>query len=158
MADQSPFSAGIIHHVALRVADVEAAKKWLTNTLGFRVEREFRIADNDFFFLSPGGVEAPVIELVGGPVENERQLPENIQDMMKLAGWHHICLQVPSVEQCISDLRNRGVKILIEGMDGLPGLGVEKVAFIADPWGNIYELLQLTDGGKADGSPTGWIS
>jgi lactoylglutathione lyase/glyoxylase I family protein len=146
MADQSPFATSIIHHIALRVADVEAGKKWLTSMLGFRVEREFQIAGNDFVFLSPGGARAPVIELVGGPVENERQLPENIPDMMKLAGWHHVCLQVRNVERCISDLRRRGVKILIDAIDGPPSLGVEKVAFIADPWGNIYELLQVTDG------------
>ena len=143
MADQSPFSTGIIHHIALRVEDVEAATKWLTTMLGFRVQREFQVADRDFVFLSPGGAETPVIELVGGPVD-ERQLPENIPDMMKLAGWHHLCLQVRNVEQCVSDLRRRGVKIIIDGMDGPPGLGVEKVAFIADPWGNICELLQPT--------------
>ncbi|MEH2509107.1 hypothetical protein V1291_000461 [Nitrobacteraceae bacterium AZCC 1564] len=88
------FSTSVIHHFALRVEDVEAGKKWLTTTLGLRVEREFQIAGNDFVFLSPGGAKAPVIELIGGPVESERQLPENIPDMMKLAGWHHICLQV----------------------------------------------------------------
>jgi catechol 2,3-dioxygenase-like lactoylglutathione lyase family enzyme len=142
MADQSPFSTGIIHHIALRVGDVEAGKKWLTTMLGFRVQREFQVADRDFAFLSPDGAEAPVIELVGGPVD-EHQIPENIPDMMKLAGWHHLCLQVRNVEQCISDLRRRGVKILIDVTDATPGIGVEKVAFVADPWGNIYELLQL---------------
>ena len=114
-------------------------------TLGFRVEREFQIAGKDFAFLSPGGAKVPVIELVGGPVENERQLPENIPDLMKLPGWHHICLQVRNVEECISDLRPCGVRILVDGVDGGPGSGVEKVAFIADPWGNVYELLQLAD-------------
>jgi len=143
MADQSPFSTGIIHHYALRVGDVEASKKWLTTMLGFQVRREFQIGDRDFAFLSPDGAEAPVIELVGGPVD-ERQLPEDIPDMMKLAGWHHLCLQVRNVEQCVSELRRRGVKIIIEAMDGPPEIGVQKVAFIADPWGNIYELLQPT--------------
>jgi len=145
MADQSPFSTSIIHHIALRVDDVEAGKTWLTTMLGFRVEREFQIAGNDFVFLSPAGAKAPVIELVGGPVENRRPLPENIPDIMKLAGWHHICLQVRNVEECTSDLRHRGVKILIDVFDGPPGLGIEKVAFIADPWGNVYELLQLAN-------------
>jgi 2-alkyl-3-oxoalkanoate reductase len=40
MADQSPFSTSIIHHLGLRVEDAEAGKRWLTTTLGFRVERE----------------------------------------------------------------------------------------------------------------------
>jgi hypothetical protein len=32
---------------------------------------------------------------------------------------------------------------LIDVMAGAPGIGVEKGAFIADPWGNIFELLQF---------------
>jgi catechol 2,3-dioxygenase-like lactoylglutathione lyase family enzyme len=146
MADQSPFSTGIIHHFALRVADVEAGKKWLTTMLGFRVEREIQYADKDFVFLLPGGAKAPIIELIGGPMEDRRQLPENVADMLNLAGWHHICLQVGNVERCISDLRRRGVQVLMDTTDGLPEISVEKFAFIADPWGNIYELLQLADG------------
>jgi hypothetical protein len=43
----------------------------------------------------------------------------------------------------MSELRRRDVKILIEVMAGAPGSGVEKGAFIADLWGNIFELLEL---------------
>jgi catechol 2,3-dioxygenase-like lactoylglutathione lyase family enzyme len=71
-------------------------------------------------------------------LENERQLPENIPDMLKLAGWQHICLQVRDVRECVSDLRRRGVRVLIDVIDGAPG-----IAFIADPWGNVYELIEL---------------
>jgi catechol 2,3-dioxygenase-like lactoylglutathione lyase family enzyme len=138
MADQSPFSTGIIHHPGLRVEDAEAGKRWLTTMLGFRVEREFQFAGHDFVWLSAGGAKSPVIELIGGPLENERQLPENIPDMLKLAGWQHICLQVRDVKECVSDLRRRGVKVLIDVVDGAPG-----IAFIADPWGNVYELLEF---------------
>ena len=127
MADQSPFSTSVIHHFALRVEDVEAGKKWLTTMLGFRVEREFQVAGHDFVCLSPGGAKAPVIELIGGPLESKRQPPENFPDMMKLAGWHHIGLQVDNVEQCVSDLRRRGVKILIDTIDAAPGIGVKKL-------------------------------
>jgi 4-hydroxyphenylpyruvate dioxygenase-like putative hemolysin len=79
--------------------------------LGFRVEREFQFAGHDFVWLSASG--SPVIELIGGPLEDERQLPENIPDMLKLAGWNHICLQVGNVEECIADLRRRGVRVLV---------------------------------------------
>jgi catechol 2,3-dioxygenase-like lactoylglutathione lyase family enzyme len=138
MADQSPFSTSIIHHPGLRVEDAEAGKRWLTTMLGFRVEREFHFAGHDFVWLSAGGAKSPVIELIGSPLENERQLPENIPDMLQLAGWQHICLQVRDVEECVSDLRRRGVRVLIDVIDGAPG-----IAFIADPWGNVYELIEL---------------
>ena len=43
----------------------------------------------------------------------------------------------------MSEIRRRDVKILIDVMAGAPGSGVEKGAFIADPWDNIVELLEL---------------
>jgi catechol 2,3-dioxygenase-like lactoylglutathione lyase family enzyme len=140
MADQSPFSTSIIHHLGLRVEDAEAVKRWLTTMLGFSVERGFQFAGHDFVFLSAGGAKSPVIELIGGPLQNERQTPENISDILKLEGWNHICLQVRNVEECLADLRRRGVKILIDVMVGASGF---KIAFIADPWGHLYELLEL---------------
>jgi catechol 2,3-dioxygenase-like lactoylglutathione lyase family enzyme len=152
MADRALGSANLIHHIALRVADVEAGKTWLTTMLGFRVERELQIMGLDFAWLSPGGAKTPVIELVGGPVESERQLPENILDILKLSGWHHLCLQVPNVEDYVSELRRREVKILIDVTAGAPGSGAKRIAFIADPWGNIYELFEPADDGDLKAS------
>ena len=51
-----------------------------------------------------------------------------------------LCLQVRNVEECVADLRRRGAKVLIDVMVGASGF---KIAFIADPWGNLYELLEL---------------
>ena len=137
---ESPFSTSVIHHTGLRVADAEAATRWLTTMLGFHVEREFQVAGHDFVWLSAGDAKSPVIELIGGPMENERQLPENFSDLVKLSGWQHICLQVCDIEACVSDLRRREVKILIDVTGA-----VLRVAFIADPWGNVYELLKSAD-------------
>jgi hypothetical protein len=41
----------------------------------------------------------------------------------------------------VSDQRRRGVRVLIDVVDAAPG-----IAFIAAPWGNVYELLELADG------------
>ena len=142
--NQSPLSTSQIHHVALRIADADEGKTWLTTMLGFRVDREFQFAGLHFIFLSPMGAKTPIIELVGGrPVEAEGQLPEDALDILKQGGFHHICLQVPDVDAVMSELRHRGVRIVFDVMAGAPGSGVEKAAFIADPWGNIYEFLQL---------------
>jgi catechol 2,3-dioxygenase-like lactoylglutathione lyase family enzyme len=138
---RSSFSTSVVHHIALRVEDVEAAKNWLTSVLGFRLQGERLLGGNKVAFLIPGGAEAPVIDLIGGPVDL-RPLPDSIPDIFKLSGWHHLCLQVPNLEECMSDLRSRGVRILVDVMKGAPEIGVEKIAFIADPWGNVYELLQ----------------
>lgn len=140
MVNQSPFSTSVIHHTGLRVSDAEAAKKWLTSMLGFRVEHEFQVAGHDFIWLSAGEAKSPVIELIGGSLENERQLPENFSDLVKIPGWQHVCLQVQEIEACVSNLRRRGVKIVIDVTGE-----VIRVAFIADPWGNVYELLEYAE-------------
>jgi hypothetical protein len=60
-----------------------------------------------------------------------------VQDLMKLPGLHHLCLQVEDIDTCMSDLKRRGVRILIDTMPATPGTGTgtEKIAFIADPKG-----------------------
>jgi catechol 2,3-dioxygenase-like lactoylglutathione lyase family enzyme len=137
MTDQSPFSTSIIHHPGLRIEDAEAGKRWLTTMLGFRVEHEFEFAGHDFVWLSAGGSKFPVVELIGGPLENERQPVENIAELLKIWGWQHVCLQVHDLEACMRHLRARGVTVLIDVIEGAPG-----IAFIVDPWGNVYELLE----------------
>ena len=84
-----------------------------------------------------------MLELIGGGVQASRPLHENALESLKQPGFHHICLQVTDVEQVMPELQRRDVKILIDVIAGAPGSGVEKGAFIADPWDNIFELLEL---------------
>jgi glyoxylase I family protein len=145
MMDPAPFSTSTIHHIGLRVPDVRAAAYWLATMLGFRVTREFQVMGRDIVFLAADGARTPVIELIGGPVEAERRLPDDVMDTLKSSGFHHLCLEVAKLDECLADLRRHDVKILVDDIPGAPGSGVEKIAFIADPWGNIYELLQYAD-------------
>jgi catechol 2,3-dioxygenase-like lactoylglutathione lyase family enzyme len=138
-----------IHHIALRVADAAASKAWFVTMLDFRVDREFSFSGKDFVWLCPSGSKTPVIELIGGGALASCPSYENPLDSLQQPGFHHICLQFKDVEQVLSELRRRGVKILIDVMAGAPGSGVEKGAFIADPWGNIFELLQLARDSEA---------
>jgi hypothetical protein len=81
--------------------------------------------------------------LIGGGIGASGPPFQNAQESLKQPGFHHICLQVNDIEQVMSEIRHRDVKILIDVMAGAPGSGVEKGAFIADPWDNIFELLEL---------------
>jgi catechol 2,3-dioxygenase-like lactoylglutathione lyase family enzyme len=154
MLSQSSLGAGMtrnvllsadarIHHIALRVADAKASKSWFLTMLDFRVNREFSFGGMDFVWLCPAECTVPVVELIGGGVQTSPPLYENALESLKRPGFHHICLQVNDLEQVMSELRRRNVKILIDVMAGAPGSGVEKGAFIADPWENIFELLEL---------------
>jgi lactoylglutathione lyase/glyoxylase I family protein len=137
------FAEAQIHHVALRVADANASKAWFFTTLDFRVNREFSFGGMDFIWLCPAESNVPVVEVIGGGVQASPPQYKNVLESLEQPSFHHICLQVNDLEQIMSDLRGRDVKILIDVVDGAPGSGVGKGAFIADPWGNIFELLEL---------------
>jgi catechol 2,3-dioxygenase-like lactoylglutathione lyase family enzyme len=143
MTRNRPLAHARIHHIALRVADTKASKDWFLTKLDFCVDREFSFGGMDFVWLYPAGGDTPVIELIGGELQASRPPYENALESLKQPGLHHIFLQVNDIEQVMSELRRRDVRILIDVMDGAPGSGVEKGAFIADPWDNIFELLQL---------------
>jgi glyoxylase I family protein len=143
MTSNGPFAHAQIHHIALRVVNAKASKDWFLTKLDFRVAREFSFGGMDFVWLSPTEGNASVIELIGGGIGASRPPYQNAQESLKQPGFHHICLHVNDIEQVMSEIRHRDVKILIDVMAGAPGSGVEKGAFIADPWDNIFELLEL---------------
>jgi catechol 2,3-dioxygenase-like lactoylglutathione lyase family enzyme len=143
MTSNRPFAHTRIHHIALRAADAKASKDWFLTKLDFGVDREFSYGGMNFVRLDPAEGDIPVIELIGGDLQASPPPYENPLESLKQPGFHHICLQVKDIEQVMSELRRRDVKILIEVMAGAPGSGVEKGAFIADPWDNIFELLEL---------------
>ena len=143
MTRNEPLAHAQIHHIALRVDDAKASKDWFLTKLDFHVDREFSFNGMDFVWLCPKESTVPVIELIGGDLQASRPPYENPLESLKQPGFHHICFQVNDIEQVMSELRRRDVKILIEVMAGAPGSGVKKGAFIADPWDNIFELLEL---------------
>src|SRR6202012_3091287 len=98
-------------------------------------DREFSFAGMDFVWLHPTGSRTPVVELIGGgTTQTSRPSYENALDTLTHLGFHHICLQVADLEQLVTDLRQSDVKIIIDVMEGAPGTGIAKAAFIADPW------------------------
>jgi catechol 2,3-dioxygenase-like lactoylglutathione lyase family enzyme len=141
---ESSFTETQVHHVALRVADASASKAWFLTKLRFHVDREFSFAGKDFVWLRPTGSGTPVIELIGGGMTKaSRPSYANALDSVAHLGFHHICLRVVDLDQLVTELRRSDVKILIEVMEGAPGTGIAKAAFIADPWDNILELVEL---------------
>ncbi len=62
-------------------------------------------------------------------------------DSLKYGGYHHFCLGVASVDETLAKLRERGVEIVAEPWV-LPAIS-RKLAFFADPFGNLIELSEL---------------
>ncbi|UPG92787.1 VOC family protein [Luteibacter aegosomatissinici] len=141
--DLSPFADMRGHHVAVRTADIEMMKRWYREKLDFRVVAEWSHAHSELAFLAPPADDGFLIEILGGDEASLRETPQFAGFGRSLAnpGYHHFCLNVASVDATIAELRARGVDIIVqpfvvEAID-------RRIAFFADPFGNVIELAEV---------------
>jgi glyoxylase I family protein len=137
----SPFAHWTVDHAAIRVPDFDAAIAWYTDKLDFRLKKHVSFAGLTFAFLSPAGDDRFVFELLAGPGADSRPTYGDLHASYNLAGWHHVCFRVDSVDAAVEQLKERSVTIVSEPHDVVP-MGL-RVAFFADPWDNLFEFTQL---------------
>ena len=139
----SPFASMKGHHVAVRVPDFEAAKRWYVEKLDFRVIHEWPYADQKLAYVGPATDDAFYVELLGDgePKPIPKPVYSDLGDSLRLAGYHHFCLNVADMDATVAELRRRGVTIVTEPFE-LPVIQ-RRLAFIADPFGNLIELAQV---------------
>ena len=131
------------HHVAVRVPSFEAAVAWYTQKLDFRVVHQWPYADQKLAHLAPANDNDFFIEILGdgNPPPVPKPVYTDLGDSLRLAGYHHFCINVDDMARSVAELRRRGVQIVTEPFE-LPVIG-RKLAFIADPFGNLIELAQV---------------
>ena len=139
----SPFASMKGHHIAVRVPDFEAAKRWYVEKLDFRVIREWPYADQKLAYVAPATDDSFFAELLGdgNPHPVPKPVYTDLGDSLRLAGYHHFCLNVDSIDDTVSELRRRGVTIVTEPFV-LPAIS-RRLAFFADPFGNLIELAEV---------------
>lgn len=137
---QSPFATMRGAHVGIRVPDFAAAKKWYVEKLDFRVVQEWPFEDQHLAYLAFPNDDDFQIELLGDGKPNAKKKYADLSESLKDAGYHHYCINVPSVDETLAELRRRGVTVIGEPFD-LPANG-RRLGFCSDPWGNIIELSQ----------------
>jgi len=113
------------HHIALKVADVSVAKRFYTETLGFRVQGQ--IPGKEIYFIDIGGTS---IELMGAEGGVEAGQPT--------AGFVHLAFEVDDVDATYEELRAKGVRFTVQPRD----VGDIRLAFFTDPDGNTLELFR----------------
>lgn len=130
------------HHVALRVADFQAAKDFYVGVLDFRVVHEWPFADERLAYLALPNDDF-MIELLGGgdPAPAEPPRFAELGASLSVAGYHHFCITVADMDATVAALRARGVAIVAEPFR-LDAIG-RRLAFLADPFGNLIELAQV---------------
>lgn len=130
------------HHVGIRVKDFEASKNWFIEKLDFRVVHCWQYEDLRLAYMAPPNDEGLMIELVGDgrPQPLPKQAWKDLGDSLGVSGHHHVCFEVRDVDAAVAELRRRGVHIVTEPFE-LPVIG-RKLAFFADPGGNLFELAE----------------
>jgi lactoylglutathione lyase/glyoxylase I family protein len=139
----SPFASMQGHHVAMRVPDYEVAKRWFVEKLDFRVIHEWPYADQRLAYVAPPTDDSFFVEILGDgdPKPIPKPVYSDLGDSLRLAGYHHFCLNVRDIDATVAELRRRGVSIVTEPFE-LPVIK-RRLAFLADPFGNLIELAQV---------------
>ncbi len=139
----SPFADMRGHHVAIRTPNLAEAKDFYVGKLDFRIIAEWPYGDEQLAYLAPPTDDHFCIEVLGGgnSLPTEVRPYTDLEDSLKFGGYHHFCLTITNADETIAKLRSRGVKIVTEPFV-LPAIS-RKLAFFADPFGNLIELAEV---------------
>jgi lactoylglutathione lyase/glyoxylase I family protein len=137
----SPFSSMKGNHVAVRVPSLDEAKAWYSENLDFRVVHEWTFGELELAYMAASTDDSFFLELIGGGSPIPERPYDDLGDSLQAAGFHHLCYMVESVDETLVELKKRGVKIVNEAFE-LPDIS-RRLAFFADPWGNLLELAEV---------------
>jgi methylmalonyl-CoA epimerase len=142
-----------VHHVAIVVADIEAALSMYRDTLGLPVESVLPIESDGvtIAFLPVGESKIELVQPTDETSGVARFLARNGE------GFHHVCFEVDDVDETLRDLAGRGVELI----DAAARKGAEGPVAFLHPHschGVLVELIEAAGGpawarlGYEDGS------
>jgi glyoxylase I family protein len=139
MNDQAAFGARL-DHVGLAVADLEAAVSWFCDVFGLVPERALRV---DALDLSIEMLVHPVhgyrLELLHRPGSQAGRKPGTPGDAALREGYGHVAFDVTGLDAAYDRALARGAgPVMPPGPSPEPGV---RMAFVADPEGNLIELM-----------------
>mgnify|MGYP001211798291 FL=1 len=129
-----------INHVAIAVPEVEPALSFWRDALGLTVDHIEDVPSQKatVVFIPVGESE---IELVR-PTSEDTGVAKFLAE--RGGGMHHLCFEVDDIEAMLTQLKEKGVRLINETPLELPG---RKMAFVhpKSTGGVLIELYQLTD-------------
>lgn len=128
-----------LDHVGLSVADLDAQSAWYVHTFGLRASTPFEIAPLGLRGVFVVGDEGFALELLERAGSRPGPRPRDSAEALLTQGYGHICLRVTDVDATHAGALANGA---LERMapQGSPEPGV-RMSFLADPEGNLIELL-----------------
>ena len=129
-----------INHVAIVVQDIDAALNFWEQTFGLKLDHVEDVPSqkSKVAFLPLGESE---IELVQ-PTTSDSGLANFLEKRGE--GMHHICIEVEDIDATLAELKSKGVRLINDVPEELPG---RKMAFVHPKAANgvLIELYQLTE-------------
>jgi catechol 2,3-dioxygenase-like lactoylglutathione lyase family enzyme len=132
-------STAIFDHVGLTVGDLEAAIDWYSRALDLCEEFRFDLPAYEFRGAMMIGPTRYRIELIERAGSKPGPRPANPVDAALTRGYGHICLDVEDVDVAYRELLAVGASDRMSPRAS-PEPGI-RMAFVADPEGNLIELL-----------------
>lgn len=131
-----------LDHVGLSVGDLDAQLDWYGRAFGLVASTPFEIAAlglRGVFAIGEGGLAIELLERVGS-VPGLR--PADSASALLTRGYGHICLRVDDVDRWhAAALAAGGQERMAPQPSPEPGV---RMSFLADPEGNLIELLDRT--------------
>jgi lactoylglutathione lyase len=128
-----------LDHVGLSVADLDAQSAWYEAALGLRVTSPFTIESlrlRGAFLLGDDGLALELLEREGSAPG--LQAPDSATALLT-RGYGHVCLRVEDVDATHAALLAAGAwERMAPQQSPVPGV---RMSFVADPEGNLIELL-----------------
>jgi lactoylglutathione lyase len=130
-------------HVGLNVSDLDAMTAWYAGALGLSPEDPFEVPPfqlRGVFLVHPSGYR---IELLTRPGQVDGPPSSTPPEAVLTRGYGHLALRVPDVEAAYDSLLANGARpVMPPGPAPRPG---HSFAWVADPEGNLVELMSLRD-------------
>ncbi|SHH28687.1 Catechol 2,3-dioxygenase [Jatrophihabitans endophyticus] len=134
-----------LDHVGLSVADLPAMTTWYVRALELQVEFEFALDGVDFRGAMLRSADGWRLELLHRPEGRPGLQAANPVEAALTHGFGHIALDVAVVDDAYDALLDAGATDRMSPRPS-PEPGV-RMAFVADPEGNLVELLDRTTSG-----------
>ena len=123
-------------HIAIRVKDVDRSVDFYVNQLGFEEMLRLYRDNGDLWLVYVRVTDDQYIEIF--PYAVGEDVPPR-----EALGLNHVCLTVDDIDSVVSQLESAGIPLLQPKLTGADG---NRQAWIADPDGNRFELMQMVPG------------
>jgi len=133
-----------LDHAGLNVADLPAAARWYREAFGFEVDFEGRVEVIELDFVMLRDADGGRLELLHRPGSAPGLRAADPAEAALSEGFGHIAFDVRSLDDAFARLVGMGARAVMTPRPS-PEPGI-RMAFVADPEGNLVELLERPAG------------